>query len=309
MGECRVAPLITRLKAPLKALRAFTPLNTLVTATMRAGLDAAGLRPEWVVRHVHRVGEVTAELPNGECLRLWSRGDDWVSNQVYWRGWAGYEPETALLFFQLATTARVTLDIGAYVGYYSLLAAHANPAGRVFAFEPLPGPAARLRRNLEANRLLNVECVDAAAGEADGTALLYHAPAALPTSSSLSQGFMREVADVRALEVRVLRLDDFLASRSVQGVDLVKVDTESTEAAVLSGMAGVLDRDRPFIVCEVLRKRGSEGPLTEMLRELRYQPFLLTPKGPVAKSSVEGDDESLNYLFAPAEKDWGRRAR
>jgi FkbM family methyltransferase len=44
----------------------------------------------------------------------------------------------APLFWRLACKARVTLDIGAHVGYYSVLAGMANPAGTVFAFEPLP---------------------------------------------------------------------------------------------------------------------------------------------------------------------------
>lgn len=89
------------------------------------------------MRHLHRLGRVATRLPDGRVLRLWSQADDWVSNQVFWRGWQGYEPETTPLFYRLARRAHVTLDVGAHVGFFSLLAGHANAAGRVFAFEPL----------------------------------------------------------------------------------------------------------------------------------------------------------------------------
>jgi hypothetical protein len=80
-----------------------------------------------MIKHLHRFGIVRSRLPHGRTLRLWSRGDDWIANQVHWRGWDGYEPETLPLFFRLAATARVTLDVGAHVGFFTLLAGHANP--------------------------------------------------------------------------------------------------------------------------------------------------------------------------------------
>ena len=106
-------------------------MNWAATTATRWALAATGARSEFVVKHLHKVGTVRARLPNGRALRLWSRGDDWVSNQVYWRGWDGYEPETVPLFWRLAERSAVTLDVGAYVGYFALLAGHANPSGRV----------------------------------------------------------------------------------------------------------------------------------------------------------------------------------
>ncbi len=265
---------------------------------MRGVLRAAGRESAWAVAHLHRVGDVHAALPNGRTLRLWSRGDDWVANQVYWRGWSGYEPETTPHFFRLATAARATLDVGAYVGFFALLAGHANPAGRVFAFEPLPGPFERLQRNVARNSLGNVTCVAAAAGVADGTAELYHVPAELPTSSSLSLDFMRPAGALERLPVRVVALDGFVRAQGLARVDLVKIDTETTEPDVLLGMKETLARDHPRIVCEVLAGRGAEPRLEALLRPLGYRFFLLTPDGPVRKDAVLGHPRFLNYLFA-----------
>jgi hypothetical protein len=86
MGRCRAAA-----KEILKGLRGSQPLNRVATATVRTLLRACNRRSEWVIRHLHRYGGVRFRLPNGRTARLWSRADDWVSNQIYWRGWNGYE--------------------------------------------------------------------------------------------------------------------------------------------------------------------------------------------------------------------------
>jgi FkbM family methyltransferase len=296
------------LKAVLKTLRASQPFNCLATGAVRTIVEATGLRSEKVIKHLHRVGRVRSRLPNGRILRLWSRGDDWVSNQVYWRGWAGYEPETVPLFFRLASQAQVTLDVGAHVGFFTLLAGHAKPGGRVYAFEPMPAVYERLRYNVALNQLDNVECLASAAGETDGHADFYHIAEGLPSSSSLSLEFMRSGGvDLHYTRTPVLRLDKFVRERSVGRVDLLKIDTESTEPQVLRGMTGVLERHRPNIVCEVLKGRGSETALQDILRPFGYRHYLLTPKGPELRERIEGHPTWLNYLFTMSELEEVRR--
>jgi len=287
----------------LKALRRWTPLNHVVTSTVRAALVARETPPAWAVAHLHRVGAVGASLPNGHVLRLWSRGDDWISNQVFWRGWAGHEPETSALFFALARKAEATLDVGAHVGYYAMLAAHASPSGRVIALEPLPAIHARLRRHVSLNRLANVECLMAAAGAREGTADFYHVGAGLPTSSSLSREFMTGTQGLVSTPVPVVVLDRLVRERGLSRVDLVKIDTESTEPDVLEGMRDTLARDRPWIVCEVLKGRGAEERLGPILEPFGYRFYLLTPQGPVPKTGIEGDPQWLNYLFAARDEE------
>ena len=286
--------------ALLKRLRASQPLNAVATSLLRGALRATGLRSEWIVKHVHRMGPVSSRLPNGRLLQLWSRGDDWVSNQVFWRGWRGYEPETAPLFFRLAQRSSLTLDVGAYVGFYSLLAAHANPEGRVLAFEPLPSAYERLTRHVVLNGLSNVECVASAVGAEEGSGLLFHVPGAeLPTSSSLSLEFMKASGDSESLSVPVVSLDRVLERKALGPVGLIKIDTESTEPDVLASGRAMLARDRPWIVCEVLQGRGAEAGLEAVLRPLGYSFYLLTPEGPRLQPHVEGHALWLNYLLAP----------
>jgi FkbM family methyltransferase len=287
-------------KSALKSLRASQPLNYVTTSLVLGALTAAGSRPEFIVKHLHRVGSVRRRLPNGRTLSLWSRGDDWVSNQIYWRGWDGYETETARLFFKLAARAAVTIDVGAYVGYYTVIAAHANPAGRVYAFEPLPAIHERLLRNIELNRLKNVECLPCAVSDTDGEAPFFHVDTQLPTSSSLSLEFMQRAGGFVTSSVPVKTLDKFVADRDIPRIDLLKIDTESTEFRILCGMHSTLERDRPDIFCEVLKGRASGRDLEDLLSPLGYHSYLLTPDGPEQRDHIEGHPDWLNFLFSTA---------
>jgi FkbM family methyltransferase len=216
---------------------------------------------------------------------------------VFWRGWSGYEPETIPLFYRLAQRAQTTIDVGAYVGFYTLIAAHANASGRVYAFEPMSDVFERLRSNVSLNRLENVMCINSAVGDDDGEAEFFHMSSEMPCSSSLSYQFMSSVVDLKVSKVSVTTLDRFVLDNKIERVDLVKIDTETTEPQVIRGMSGILARDNPDIVCEVLG-RGSESALEEMLRPLGYHFYHLTPDGPVLRTQITGHPEWLNYLFS-----------
>src|SRR4051812_31722330 len=137
-------------------------------------------------------------------MRLWSRGDDWISNQVFWRGWSGYEPETTPLFFDLAREADVVLDVGAYVGFFTVLAGLANPRARVFAFEPMPDNVERLRAHVELNGLDRVEVVAAAVSAVDGEAPIFHLEGDHQCSTSIVHDFMSGHSDVQESVVRTI---------------------------------------------------------------------------------------------------------
>jgi FkbM family methyltransferase len=281
----------------IKAIRASQPFNFLATSSVNLFLRGSGLHSEFVIKHLHRTGTVRSQLPNGRILRLWSRADDWVSNQVYWRGWSGYEPETVPLFFRCGQRSHVTIDVGAYVGFFTLLAAHGNPEGRVFAFEPMPEIFDRLRRNVELNKLNNVTCIESAIGDSEGEAEFFHTPGHMPCSSSLSFEFMRTAGDLRTSIVPITTIDKFVLERGLDRVDLIKIDTESTEPAVLRGMTETIRQHQPHIVCEVLKGRGSEDLLQEIVRSFGYHAYHLTPNGPVLRDRIEGHPTWLNYLF------------
>jgi hypothetical protein len=134
-------------------------------------------------------------------------------------------------------------------------------------------------------------------GEKEGTAEFFHTASELPTSSSLSLEFMSHTENLVSDSVPIITLDSFVKENNIKYVDLMKIDTESTEPDVIKGMYETLQRDQPTIFCEVLKGRGSEKPLEELMHALGYRFYLLTPEGPIEQKHVEGHHEWLNYLF------------
>ena len=286
------------LKSNLKKLRSSQPFNRIATSGAKALFSLTGEQPEFLIKYLHRIDLVESKLPNGEVLKLNSKGDDWVSNQVFWRGWQGYEPETIPLFYKLAEKSAVTFDVGAYVGFFTLLAAHANSNARVFAFEPMKAIYQRLVQHVELNSLQNVTATFGAVGTEEGEAEFFHVECFdLPTSSSLSFEFAKDTENLTSTKVKVFQLDKFAQENGVEKVDLMKVDTETTEPDVLIGAKGLLGKHQPDIFCEVLAGRAEGGKLKEILAPFGYDFYLLTPDGAVKKDEIEGHPEFLNYLF------------
>lgn len=285
----------------LKRLRAWPLLNVPATYFVRWFVRFLHLDDDFAVRHLPRVGMVSVSLPNGRLLRLWSRGDDGIASRVFWRGFSGHEPETMDVFFPLATDAELTLDIGAHVGFFALVASLANRRGRVYAFEPFDRVRERLEKNVASNPESLVTVVPAAVGARSGRANFYHSRVGIPSSSSLSKSFMQSVVSPLDLEespVSMLTVDEFLESEGLEAVDLVKIDAEGTSADVLRGMTKTMQRCKPTIICEVL----AQDPVSDLQSQLEqhgYRAFLLTNEGPVEKQPVEAHPQWRNYLFSP----------
>ncbi len=293
------------IKAALRTLRSVPPLNAAVTSMLRACFRVSGLKFPSVTNRLRRVGEVRDRLPNGRTLRLLGTENDLISNQIFWHGWSHYEPDTMPLFFRLASRSHVTIDVGANIGIFTLLAAHANPEGFVYSFEPFPPVYNRLRRNVELNQLSNVWCAAMAVGDAVGSEDFYYDTSTeIPDTSSISLESIRITTpggNFSKTTVPTITLDSFVQEKGIGRVDLVKLDTEGTEPQVLGGMKTILERDRPVVICEVLRGYKTAGTIEEIFKSYGYRFYLLTPRGPVERANVEPQPEShwelRNYLF------------
>jgi FkbM family methyltransferase len=134
-----------------------------------------------------------------------------------------------------ATDAPRVLDCGAHIGLASLWIKRQWPAARVTAFEPDPAIAALLGGNLQRNGAADVDVVEAAVWNTQGT-VTFRAPGtdagAIDTVAADTTGPAREV--------RAVRLRDWLT----EPVDLLKIDIEGAELDVLEDSADLLPHVR-----------------------------------------------------------------
>lgn len=277
------------------------PFNVLATSALSVLTRRGLLASPWFITHFPRIGTVEANLPNGQVLKLSSEfGDDPIANQVLWLGWDASEPEAIRLFFQLALKAQTILDVGAYVGYFALVAALANPKAYAYCFEPVPELQERLKRNIELNQLLNrVTCIASAVGAKSGKAQFFRGGDAMPTCSSLSQPYARANCPiVKEMDVNVIQLDSWVQEQGLKKVDLVKMDVETGEPEVLTGMSRILETDSPDILCEVLHTETTASRLEGILKPYDYRFFLLTRDGPQPRDRIIGSPQWRTYLFS-----------
>ncbi len=251
--------------------------------------------PERVLFRIPKVGIVTCALPHSKQLRLLSKGDDTIVSRLYFKGLDGFEAETVQLLFRLMTHSKVIFDIGANTGIYALIAAIESPEAKVFAFEPVPKIYTRLEKNAAINQVENLQTISSAVSNFDGAVTIYIPRGSIPTSSSTLRGFRQAQEEIQVTAVKV---DTFVADEQIARIDLLKIDTEATEHLVLDGAKETLARDKPMIICEVLKGR-TERELHAMLDRFDYRYFWITESGLVEKESIVGDATHRhdNYLF------------
>jgi FkbM family methyltransferase len=187
-----------------------------------------------------------------------------------------YEREQTRLFERHVRPGATVLDVGAHVGYYTLVSAVlAGPSGRVHAFEPNPRNAEFLRRHVRINRLDTVRVEQAAVSDRAGTARFDFG-----TGSGTGH-----LADAGALEVRTLRLDDYCAEHALAPA-AIKIDVEGAEMSVLHGARETLARHRPVLF---LSTHGAEVHAASLafLRGLGYR------VAPILGGDVEATTEVL----------------
>ena len=210
-------------------------------------------------------GVSTFTLADNPELRFVSH-DSLVLDQLYWFGEQGWEPWLLPWWRRCCARASAVLELGANVGYFTVQGARAAPRARYLAVEPHPVSAEVCRANLALNGIGSVELVEAAAVAGAGAgcpAVELRVPAgqlATPTVAFLGDGtelpapMRRHLAGtvaVPAVDVRSL----------LAGVDLVKLDVEGQEHALLAAARDHLRAHHPTVFVEVL-------PGTAQLRRL-----------------------------------------
>lgn len=143
------------------------------------------------------------------------------------------------MFSSLVRPGHVVYDIGANVGFFTLLSARlCAPGGSVVAFEPFPRNLNYLHQHVALNRLVNVTVVEAAVSDVCGAGFL-----------GGRAGNPAEVALAReGLPVSLVTIDECVARRGLPPPHLLKIDVEGAESAVLRGAASVLSSCRPAVI-------------------------------------------------------------
>jgi FkbM family methyltransferase len=171
-------------------------------------------------------------------LRGTLRGKRWIIGSAIHRCWLGfYEYEKQEWISREVRPNSVFWDIGANVGFYSLLASKLVVSGKVFAFEPAPRNLLYLREHLTLNRVTNVEVLAIAVSDKNG----------ISSFKTEETGFMGHLSDSGQTIVPTATLDSLVEEGKVLPHDYVKMDIEGAELPALRGAARTFQRFRPVL--------------------------------------------------------------
>jgi FkbM family methyltransferase len=214
-----------------------------------------------------------------------------------------HEPDlTAFLLDSLELPAdSAFVDIGANLGWYSLLAGRHQPATvRILAFEPDPDTFGLLGENILLNGLERIDARRLALSDEPGRRVLFRY-----SEKNTGRHSLLPINECGEVEVETTTLSRFVADEAIDPacIGLVKIDVEGYEPVVLRGMAGLLPMI-PAILAEYSPRYMRSGGLdpAEYLDPLfagGFIPCRLTAGrlSPVARATLECRDTNANYFW------------
>jgi FkbM family methyltransferase len=150
-----------------------------------------------------------------------------------------WEPEISHLIARLLSKGDIFVDVGANIGYYSLMASRlVGGGGAVVAVEASPRIFSRLQANIRANRAANIRAVNVAAADEVGQVTIYSGPRQNSGASSTLKEWRNGEAEAI---VAALPLDKILTSGERSKVRLIKIDVEGAETPILSQLLSSID--------------------------------------------------------------------
>jgi FkbM family methyltransferase len=219
-----------------------------------------------------------------------------------------YESETSQFLGAVLGAGDTFIDVGAHVGYFSMLAAAlVGPTGRVISFEPDTSNYAHLLEHVERNSAPQVMPVPMAVGSEARVAEFF-----VNDDNDGGHGlwnvgehpFNQRTREARRTrKVFLTTLDDFIGPNATRKVKAIKIDAEGSEVAVLAGARKLLEQHAvPFVVAEInrfaLNAMGtSETDLRAFMTSLGYETYLFQPGQSVLTRMMPEQTAETDYVF------------
>lgn len=216
-----------------------------------------------------------------------------------------YEPFESSLIRSLAPHIDVMLDIGANIGWYSLLVASINKTASIHAFEPIPSTFKRLTDNCFLNNAKSISLHNFGFSSEPGSFPFYLYPEGTG-NASIRNLADREDAQVINCELKTIR-DFCLDLPPDSSIDFIKCDVEGNELFVFHGSSDVLQKHKPILLVELLRKWCAlfgyhPNEVLDLMFGLGYSAYGVEAHGGLCSVEIITDQtEETNFFFVHPE--------
>lgn len=220
----------------------------------------------------------------GFKIHIKSPREDVIDRALYRTGI--WEPEMTAMAIEKIQPGWHILDVGAHIGYYSLLfGKQCGPQGMVASFEPTLRVFNALNANIELNGIKNIRTFHLALSDRRGHVVM----------KQENRGMMLtdEEGDAEST-TEMIPFDEFWPTLDWPKVDLVKIDVEGAELGVLTGMENMLQKYHPHLFVEIhplhLKKcfHSSADEVLRFLTEKHHYKLV-----PVDSDSLQINDDNV----------------
>lgn len=213
-----------------------------------------------------------------------NRKDFYVCSHLL--NFGAWEPNETELIKREIKKGDVALDLGAHIGYYTLIFAKlVGEKGRVFAFEPAPDNFALLEKNVKVNNYSNVILERKGVLNKSGKAKLW-----LRSDSNKSghriHPINMKIHHPKPIEIDVVSLDDYFKDYNGK-IDFIKLDIEGSEEEALRGMGNILKKNKKIKIL------AENGKYLKLLKKYNFKFYDIKERRPINISSKKADDTNL----------------
>jgi FkbM family methyltransferase len=209
-----------------------------------------------------------------------------------------YEPNETNMMLNLIPKGANIYDIGANAGWFSILFAKRDLSSSVFAFEPIPRTYELLKTNIALNKSENIQMFNYGLSDKTQDLDFYYFQEGSGNASAIN---VSENKSAERINCHVKSLDSCMKDIS-DSVDFIKCDVEGAELLVFKGALASIERNKPIIFAEMLRKWAAKydyhpNEIIKLLNKKGYLCFVVD--GTKLKSLEEMDDNTIetNYFF------------
>jgi len=220
--------------------------------------------------------------------------NNYIDKNIYYSGYWERKNTTFIMKLIKENPVKTFFDIGANIGYYSILVS--KYVDKTYCFEPSKVNYERLKLNIQLNPNCYIKSYRVGLGNANENVKLYHSG---KDSGSYSTAKPKNYNNTFEY-IKIIRFDDFFKNNDIDEIDLIKIDAEGSEMKVLYGMENTLKNNYIKLLIEIndgaLQKQNSSAKeVFNYLHNINYHSYKIDKNGRI-KNLDYSEKESLVYF-------------
>lgn len=215
-----------------------------------------------------------------------------------------YERADSEMLYKLVGERDTIFDIGANIGWYSNHLSKKLPQATIYSFEPIPDTFAQLKSNTELNKATNITLNNFAFSDKVQVLPFFYSPTITGASSSVN---ITENNSMVKLECQANTIDNFIVEQGIAKLDFIKCDVEGAEFMVYKGGVASIDKYKPIVFSEMLRKWSAKfnyhpNDIIHLFRQSGYNCYTTHEGKLKPMEAVTEDTIETNFFFLHPEK-------